>query len=123
MSAAENGLSLGVPPSGGMGESRIPPEGSTPNRHTKPPNRNLMSRNYKHVAPDHAERNRLSRRSGVSYETRVLTFTFVLICALTLVSIFLPRAGAQSLDELPGIAELKKGDYEAAIKFLTARLG
>ena len=50
-------------------------------------------------------------------------FLSVLICAIASVSISLRHARAQSPDELPGVAELKKGDYDSAIKLLTARLG
>src|SRR5215831_16551858 len=50
-------------------------------------------------------------------------FFLLLICAIVAVSISLRHTFAQSPDELPGVAELKKGDYETAIKLLTARLG
>jgi tetratricopeptide (TPR) repeat protein len=50
-------------------------------------------------------------------------FFLVLICATTFVFIYLRPTHAQSPDELPGVAELKKGDYDNAIKLLTARLG
>src|ERR1043166_7727771 len=46
----------------------------------------------------------------------------IVIWAITSVAVFLRNAEAQSPDGLPGLAELKKGDYENAIKLLTARL-
>jgi tetratricopeptide (TPR) repeat protein len=65
----------------------------------------------------------LALRSVVLEQARVLAFTFVIICSITSASIFLSHAYAQSPDELPGVAELKSGDYNNAIKLLTARLG
>src|SRR5215831_7175132 len=48
-------------------------------------------------------------------------FTFALILAFSLAT-GIPPALAQSSDESAGVAELKKGDYENAIKLLTGRL-
>jgi tetratricopeptide (TPR) repeat protein len=46
-----------------------------------------------------------------------------LFFAILTLCLVLPRALAQTQpDEQPGVAELKKGDYESAIKLLTARL-
>src|SRR5262249_40011299 len=53
---------------------------------------------------------------------RVQVIAFLLICTLAFVSTFLRHTSAQSPDDLPGLAELKKGDYENAIKILSARL-
>jgi tetratricopeptide (TPR) repeat protein len=47
----------------------------------------------------------------------------LLTCSIASVCTFLSGARAQSPDQLPGVAELKKGDYDNAIKLLSARLG
>ncbi|MGZ8844726.1 MAG: tetratricopeptide repeat protein, partial [Pyrinomonadaceae bacterium] len=76
---------------------------------------------YKHFAPNGAlikkARARNFARSRWDFAgTLVLLFLFS-------VCLTLPRSIAQTQpDELPGLAELKKGDYENAIKLLTARL-
>src|SRR5436190_3747593 len=75
-----------------------------------------VSRNYKYSAPGGASNLLLSRRFLAAI------FGCALIAALVWSARF-PRASAQSQpDQLPGVAELKKGDYENAIKLLTARL-
>ena len=53
---------------------------------------------------------------------RTLVFTLLLIGTIISVSGFIRHASAQLSDELPGQAELRKGDYQSAIKLLTARL-
>ena len=51
------------------------------------------------------------------------TLLAALFFAILTLCLVLPRALAQTQpDEQPGVAELKKGDYESAIKLLTARL-
>jgi tetratricopeptide (TPR) repeat protein len=62
------------------------------------------------------------RDSFTTDQKRKLVFALLLIGAIVSVSGFPGHASAQSADELPGAAELKKGDYENAIKLLTARL-
>ncbi|HSQ24715.1 MAG TPA: tetratricopeptide repeat protein, partial [Pyrinomonadaceae bacterium] len=78
--------------------------------------RKALTGNYKYFAPDGAQNPVGCRRfvAGIS--------CCVLIAAFIWSGLF-PRALAQSqTDDLPGVAEMKKGDYENAIKLLTARL-
>ncbi len=58
-----------------------------------------------------------SRRSA-----RILLCTLLLATSVSLSLLLLHANGQSRPDELPGLAELKKGDYENAIKLLTARL-
>ncbi len=52
------------------------------------------------------------------------TFLFFTVCLSLIAGLctFIPHTSAQSPDNLPGIAEAKKGDYDAAVKLLNARL-
>jgi tetratricopeptide (TPR) repeat protein len=77
---------------------------------------------YKYFAPNGATTKESNRHSFVSDQRRTLISALLLISAIIYVSVFIPYASAQSSDELPGVAELKKGDYENAIKLLTTRL-
>lgn len=82
-----------------------------------------MSRNlnYKHCAPDGASDQAVGRHARLSRDGAVLGV--LLLVSSVALSLVLPRTSAQSqTDELPGLAELKKGDYETAVKLLTARL-
>jgi tetratricopeptide (TPR) repeat protein len=49
-------------------------------------------------------------------------FALSILCSLVFVSVFLRHTFAQAPDDLPGVAELKKGDYDNAIKLLQGRL-
>ena len=72
----------------------------------------------KYVAPDGGKTigGEFMRRS------RWAAYGFALLLFLTAVWVLTPRMLAQSQPDEPGVAELKKGDYENAIKLLTVRL-
>ena len=53
---------------------------------------------------------------------RTFVLTLTIIGTIISTSVFIRNASAQTADELPGLAELKKGDYENAVKLLTTRL-
>jgi tetratricopeptide (TPR) repeat protein len=63
-----------------------------------------------------------SRHVFTPRRRRTPIFALLLIGTIISVSVFNRYASAQSSDELPGAAELKKGDYENAVKLLTTRL-
>ena len=68
---------------------------------------------YKYFAPNGAMNRKLADRQ--TYEPmRSFIAGLVLVAAIGSVSFSLRHAFAQSPDELPGLAELKKGDYEGA---------
>src|ERR1041385_4466123 len=66
--------------------------------------------------------NNLVRHSFMKGWRRKLVFALLLFGAIIYVSARTRYASAQPSDELPGAAELKKGDYENAIKLLSSRL-
>jgi tetratricopeptide (TPR) repeat protein len=76
---------------------------------------------YKYLTPNGASEHDVGQRATPK-TMRVRVIAFLLICSIASVSILLRHTSAQSPDELPGVAELKKGDYENAIKILSARL-
>ena len=53
---------------------------------------------------------------------RTLVLVLFVIVTIIILPLFIRNTSAQSSDELPGAAELKKGDYDEAIKLLSARL-
>ena len=77
---------------------------------------------YKHFAPGGATNNRLGRRLFAKGGRRTLVLSLLLFGTILSVSVLVRYASAQSPDEHPGVAELKKGDYEAAIKSFTNRI-
>ncbi|HEX3086589.1 MAG TPA: tetratricopeptide repeat protein, partial [Pyrinomonadaceae bacterium] len=77
---------------------------------------------YKYFAPNGATKHTLDRHQFAKARRRTLVLALILISAIFSVSAFIGFTSAQSSDELPGAAELKKGDYENAIKLLTTRL-
>jgi tetratricopeptide (TPR) repeat protein len=81
-----------------------------------------MIRNYKHCALNGARDRTLDRRSRILESARAFAILSFLIWSNGFCADSLNHAFAQSSDELPGAAELKKGDYENAIKLLAARL-
>jgi tetratricopeptide (TPR) repeat protein len=81
-----------------------------------------MNRNYKHCALNGARDRTPDRRSRVLKYARAFAILSFFIWSNGFCPDSLNHAFAQSSDELPGAAELKKGDYENAIKLLTARL-
>jgi tetratricopeptide (TPR) repeat protein len=78
-------------------------------------------KSHKYFAPNGGGHD-CRQRAVVTKTALMLVFTFVLICSITPLPILLRHASAQSSAELPGAAELKKGEYDNAIKLLTARL-
>jgi tetratricopeptide (TPR) repeat protein len=77
--------------------------------------------NYKYFAPNGASNPFGTGRSLA--ERRCYLVAGLFLCFLAAALFLLPYAFAQTQpDELPGLAELKKGDYENAIKLLTAQL-
>jgi len=77
---------------------------------------------YKHFAPNGATNNNFARRAFTNCRRRTLVPSLLIFATIIAASVFIRYASAQSSDELPGAAELKKGDYENAIKLLTTRL-
>jgi tetratricopeptide (TPR) repeat protein len=64
-----------------------------------------------------------TRRAQVRAWMRVFVAVITFFGAIACFYVFDPEALAQTQpDELPGVAQLKKGDYENAIKLLTAQL-
>jgi len=62
-------------------------------------------------------------RASTKKSSLVCFSVFSWIVTRLLLVVFVSGAFAQSqADELPGLAELKKGDYETAIKIFSARL-
>ncbi len=79
-----------------------------------------MTQSYKYFAPNGAANRKPTGREAAGIRW---VGGLVLLLALVSVCVLSPRMLAQAqTDELPGAAELKKGDYENAIKLLTARL-
>ena len=74
-----------------------------------------MNRHYKYFAPNGAHQLRC-------YRFPLGIFVCSLIAAFIWSGLFPPTIAQSQSDELPGLAELKKGDYENAIKLLGARL-
>lgn len=81
-----------------------------------------MNVSYKHFAPNGARRGGSNRHRAKISETGWLVFVSFVVCVIICASILIQPTVAQSSDDPPGQAELKKGDYENAIKLLTARL-
>jgi len=81
--------------------------------------------NYKHFAPNGAA-NPLRTRSKAVTRGRCACACILLFLSSLSLCYLIPPASAQSqavqADETPGLAELKKGDYEEAIKLLGGRL-
>lgn len=77
---------------------------------------------YKHFAPNSAINNNIARRPFIRDRRRELVLSLLLLGTFISISAFVRHSSAQSPDELPGAAELKKGDYENAVKLLTSRL-
>ncbi|HYW71346.1 MAG TPA: tetratricopeptide repeat protein [Pyrinomonadaceae bacterium] len=75
----------------------------------------------KYLAPHGAPHQQAAPPLAAILQMRTPGFTFALILAFSLAT-GIPPALAQSSDESAGVAELKKGDYENAIKLLTGRL-
>ena len=82
----------------------------------------IVNRGYKYFAPNGASEQVQQQRSRVFQQTRAVAALLVILCLLIFIGNLRAPAAAQSPDQLPGLAELKKGDYENAIKLLTARL-
>ena len=76
----------------------------------------------KHYAPNGAKKQNRDRHSVRADHLRTIVLTLLLIGLMISVSVLTRYTSAQSSDEPSGAAELKKGDYENAIKLLTARL-
>lgn len=82
------------------------------------------------AGPGDDPRNHTERHEGRSelFRVVVVSVTWCVVLSVGFAAVgsqffALPHANAQSTpDELPGLAELKKGEYENAIKILTARL-
>jgi tetratricopeptide (TPR) repeat protein len=80
-----------------------------------------LNRIYKYFAPNGASN--LTELRGSNLVRRRWTFVLALFISIFSLCLILPRALAQSQpEELPGVAELRRGDYENAIKLLTTRL-
>jgi tetratricopeptide (TPR) repeat protein len=77
---------------------------------------------YKYFAPGGANERRQDRGSIVADNRRAFFFVLLMIGAVACGSLFSRYSSAQSSDDLSGVAELKKGNYEDAIKLLNARL-
>ncbi len=81
-----------------------------------------MRVNDKHFAPDGAANQFRPCYKAVARCPCAVAGILLFLSSFSL-CLFLPRALAQSQpDDLPGLAELKKGDYESAIKLLSGRL-
>jgi tetratricopeptide (TPR) repeat protein len=106
-------------------------------KHSVPPGlacrfRTLTCRNKGAGLDRQRDRPMLIRKANNSSRSasRCLRVSVVNVCFLTLLliavvslSFLLPRVSGQSQsDEIPGLAELRKGDYEQALKLLSARL-
>src|SRR5438128_661426 len=76
---------------------------------------------YRQLAPNGANDDSVRRRFTKGWR-RKLVLSLLLFGTIICVSAFIRHSSAQSADELPGLAELKKGDYENAIRLLTTRL-
>jgi tetratricopeptide (TPR) repeat protein len=77
---------------------------------------------YKYFAPNGAMKNKPNGHSFAKDGRRTLVFIVLLISTIISVPVFIRYASAQSPEEIPGTAELKKGDYDNAIKLLSTRL-
>jgi tetratricopeptide (TPR) repeat protein len=73
-----------------------------------------MNGNHKHFGA--------FRNNEVAFQVRVFVGLLILLCGTFLVPDSLRSVLAQSPDDPSGVAELKRGDYENAVKLLSARL-
>ena len=77
---------------------------------------------YKYFAPSGASESARTRLSSIRARTRICFIGLALFATAVGAAAFIPHSSAQSQSDPPGVGELKKGDYENAIKLLSARL-
>src|SRR3954451_7943483 len=82
----------------------------------------MVKRGHENFAPAGVRSKQLKSCRSTPQMTRMLIVGLLTIGAIVSASISIHYAAAQAADELSGAAELKKGDYENAIKLLSARL-